>query len=75
MTLRRLYDRALIRLHNLYEDLSADPLDDPLRFDESEAPLAPRSPLSLDKEGKPRWFELRGEPTRRQIRENDLPRY
>lgn len=49
----------------IYEAGSRDPLSNPLRFDESKAPLAPRS-------GPPfgGW-----NPTRRQIEENDLPRY
>ncbi len=56
----RLYDRTLIFLFNLYEAGKADPLDNPARFDESKAPLAPRSPLALNKKGQPRWFEMRG---------------
>jgi hypothetical protein len=51
---------------------SADPLANPLRFDESLAPLAPRSPRLTGKYAK---FDLRGGLTLRQIRKNDLPRY
>lgn len=56
--------------------LSVDPLDNPLRFDESKAPLAARSSLSLNKRGEPRWFEL-GNPdyTKRQIADNDYLLY
>ena len=71
-TLSRLRDKALIWFFNYREDVRAASIGSPLRFDESEAPLAPRSPRLTGKYAK---FDLRGGPTQRQIRENDLPRY
>lgn len=47
----------------IYEAGNRDPLSNPLRFDESKAPMPARSIRPFGDPG----------PTRRQIEENDLP--